>query len=74
MKTNVDQFKVILALYGTDLDVLDFSSAAKLAWSLRQNYKYDRISEPAMDYAENTGLLNWPGHPHPYARDNGAWK
>lgn len=68
------EIKMMLALLGVDLSLLDFSQPYRLAQSLRRAYKYDEITETAMDWAEEQGLLAHQGYNLYETEPKGTWK
>ena len=74
MKTKLDKIQVLLALKGADLTKLDFDTPNALAVSLRRAYKYDEISEQAIEYAKDTGLLAYGGYNKFEVNPMGNWK
>ena len=74
MKTNVNEFKIMLALYGLDVSTLDFTRPVDLAQSLKQAIKYDNVSEAAEQYIIKKRLLAWGGYNKYEASPMGAWK
>jgi hypothetical protein len=74
MTTNVDEIKIMLALYGAPLNQLNFTRPCDLAESLRQVIKYENIPESCLNYILKKRLLAHPGYNKYEVSPKGAWK